>query len=195
MIVCFKAGGLDTVRISKVKGHADDGMILHGQVRREDRLGNDAADEAADYGRRRVSPCCLLMLVGIFLGFVAVGILSFLTFIVFFIAISRAVVNHDDLGGTAPHPLVWSAGALRKRRRLVHAVRDRAFLPGPPGVWHSEWLQVPATVICADGIALWPYTPGLVVKWGSFLNSLHWPVGDLDLGGWWCLPCGVAYLI
>ena len=40
--------GLDTVCISKVKGHADDGMVLHGQVRREDKLGNDAADEAAD---------------------------------------------------------------------------------------------------------------------------------------------------
>ena len=37
--------GLDTVCISKVKGHADDGMVLHGQVRREDKLGNDAADE------------------------------------------------------------------------------------------------------------------------------------------------------
>ena len=37
---------------------------------------------------------------------------------------------HDDGGGTAPHPLVWSAGALPKRRRLVHAVPDRAFLPG-----------------------------------------------------------------
>ena len=31
--------GLDTVRISKVKGHADDGMVLHGQVCREDKLG------------------------------------------------------------------------------------------------------------------------------------------------------------
>ena len=30
------------------------------------------------------------------------------------------------------------------------------FLPGPPGIWHSEWLQVPATAICADDIALWP---------------------------------------
>ena len=38
--------GLDTVRITKVKGHADDAMVLHGRVRREDRLGNDAADEA-----------------------------------------------------------------------------------------------------------------------------------------------------
>ena len=48
--------GLDTVCVSKVKGHADDGMVQHGQVRREDGLGNDAADEAADFGRRRVSP-------------------------------------------------------------------------------------------------------------------------------------------
>ena len=44
--------GLDTVCISKVKGHADDGMVQHGEVRREDKLGNDAADEAADFGRR-----------------------------------------------------------------------------------------------------------------------------------------------
>ena len=32
---------------------------------------------------------------------------------------------------------------------------------------------------------LWPYTRGLLVKWVSFLGSLHWPVGrmDLDVGG------------
>ena len=65
---------------------------------------------------------------------------------------------------------------------MIHAVRDRAFLPGPPGIWHSEWFQVPAAAICAEDIALWPYTPGLLVKWVSLLNSLHWPVGDLDLG-------------
>ena len=46
--------GLDTVKISKVKGHADDGMVLDGRVRDFDRLGNNAADEAADFGRRRV---------------------------------------------------------------------------------------------------------------------------------------------
>ena len=43
--------GLDTVRISKVKGH--EGMVLDGQVREMDRL-DDAADEVADFGRRRV---------------------------------------------------------------------------------------------------------------------------------------------
>ena len=51
--------GLDTVRISKVKGHADDAMVLHGQVRGEDRLGNDAADEAADFGPRSVNPAVI----------------------------------------------------------------------------------------------------------------------------------------
>ena len=46
--------GLDTVKITKVKGHADEGMVLDGRVRDLDRLGNKAADEAADFGRRRV---------------------------------------------------------------------------------------------------------------------------------------------
>ena len=36
--------GRDTVRISEVKGHADDSMVLGGGVREVDRLGNDAAD-------------------------------------------------------------------------------------------------------------------------------------------------------
>ena len=74
------------------------------------------------------------------------------------------MINHDGLGGTAPDPLVWSAGSLPKRRRLVHAVRDRAFLPGPPDIWHSEWFQIPDAAVCAEDIALWPYTPGLLVK-------------------------------
>ena len=63
-------------------------------------------------------------------------------------------------------PLLLSAGALPKRRRLVHAVWDRAFLPGPPGIWDSDWVHVLATAICAEDIAHWPYTPGLLVKWG-----------------------------
>ena len=63
------------------------------------------------------------------------------------------MVNHDGREGTAPDPLVWSAGARPKSRRVVHAVRDRAFLPGPPGIWDSEWVTVPATAICVDDIA------------------------------------------
>ena len=128
--------GLGTVKVSKVKGHADDGMVLDGCVRDLDRLGNNAADEAADFGRRRV-PVMSLMLVVIWLEFVIVGILLSVIFIVFFVAIARTVVNHDDGGGTAPDPLVWSAGSLPKRRKVLHAVRDFAFLPGPVGIWEG----------------------------------------------------------
>ena len=100
----------------------------------------------------------------------------------FFIAISRAVVNHNLRGGTALDPLVLSVGARPKRRRLVHAVRDRAFLPGPPGIWDSDWVSMPATSVCAADVAHWPYTPGLLVKWVAFLGTLHWPAGSADLG-------------
>ena len=155
--------GLDTVCISKFKGHADEDMVLHGRVRREDKLGNDAADEAADFGRRRVSPAVIdarRNLSGVCGRWYPV----ILDLHRFFIAVSRAVVNHDGGPGTAPDPIVWSAGALHKRRRLVHAVRDRAFLPGPPGLWDSDWVNIPASAISAADIALWPYTPGLLVK-------------------------------
>ena len=74
--------GLDTVRISKVESHADEDMVLHGRVRGEDKLGNDAADEAADFGRRRVCPAVIDARRNLS-GFVVAGTLSFLTFIVF----------------------------------------------------------------------------------------------------------------
>ena len=159
--------GRDTVRISKVEGHADEGMVLDGRVREVERFGNDVADEAADFGRRRVGNAVID--ARRYLS----GVCGRLYPIIldphrFFIAVSRAVVNHDGRHGAAPDPLVWSAGALPKRRRLVHAVRDRAFLPGPPGLWDSDWLNIPASVISAADVALWPYTPGLLVKWGSF---------------------------
>ena len=180
--------GPDTVRISKVKGHADEAMVLHGQVREVDRLGNNAADEAADFGRRRVSNAVIdarRNLSGVCNHWYPL----LLDLHRFFIAISRAVVNHDGGIGTALDPLVWSTGALPKRRRLVHAVRDRAFLLGPPALWDSEWVNIPASVISAADVALWPYTPGLLVEWFSFLVSLHWPVGGSDLG-----VGGISYL-
>ena len=46
--------GLGTVKVTKVKGHADESMVLEGRVRNLDRLGNKAAGGAADFGRRRV---------------------------------------------------------------------------------------------------------------------------------------------
>ena len=156
LLVCWmlRLRGLDAVRTAKVKGHADESMVLDGWVREVDRLGDDAADEAADFGRRRVGNAVIdarRHLSGVCGRWYSV----ILDLHRFFIAISRAVVNHGGSNGTAPDPLVWSAGACPKRRRLVHAVRDRAFLPGPPGIWDSEWVTVLASVICAEALVSW----------------------------------------
>ena len=50
-MLCFR--GLDTVKVSKVKGHATHAMVANGDVRLEDLIGNDGADTAADFGRLR----------------------------------------------------------------------------------------------------------------------------------------------
>ena len=84
--------------------------------------------------------------------------------------------------GTALDPLVWSAGALPKRRRLVHAVRDHAFLPGPAGIWDGKWIALEAAPITADDVGTWPYSVGILFKWVAFLSSLHWPAARADLG-------------
>ena len=80
----------------------------------------------------------------------------------FFIAISQAVVFHDGRDGTVLDPPVWSAGALSNRRRLVHAVRDRAFLPGPPGIWSSDWVNVHSSAVLLKTLFI---GPTLLVFW------------------------------
>ena len=64
--------GPDTARVSKVQGHADEAMVRSGQVHEGDRLGNCAADEAADFGRSVGSVLSSLMLVETCLGFVVI---------------------------------------------------------------------------------------------------------------------------
>ena len=148
--------------------------MFGGLVREIDRLGNDAADEAADFGRRRVGDPVIdarRNLSGVCGRWYPV----ILDLHRFFIAFSRAVVNHDGRDGTVPDPLVWSAGAHPKRRRLVHAVRES-------GLWEYDWLNIPASAVSAEDIAHWAHTPGLLVKWVSFLGGLHWPAGGMDLG-------------
>ena len=51
--------GRETVRVTKVKGHAEDSDVQHGRVRLGDQLGNDAAagrrhqsEDVIDAGRR-----------------------------------------------------------------------------------------------------------------------------------------------
>ena len=129
------------------------------------------------------------MLVVICLGSVDAGFPVTIDLHRFLIAISRAVVNHVDGDGTAPDPLVWSAGVLPKRRRLVHAVRDRVFLPGPAGIWEREWIALAATPVTAEDVGAWPYSVGILVKLVAFLGTLHWPAAWCRPCGWWCFFC------
>ena len=157
--------GEGSVRISKVKGHADESLVRNGQVRALDRYGNTRADEAADFGRRRVWPevaDARRNLSGVYRRWYPVVLILHR----FFIAISRAVVNCDDSSGLAPHPLVWSAGGLPKRRRIV-----------------------PPVAVTAEDICLWPCSLGILVKLVTFLGSLHWPFAGADLG-----PGGISYV-
>ena len=171
--------GLSTVRISKVKGHADEAMVRAGAVRDLDRMGTDGADEAAVFGRRRV-PWWVLDARRNFSGVCSRWRPVVISLHRFFIAISGAVVNHDGGAGTSIDPMVWSAGSAPKKRRV--AVRDRAFLTGPADLWVSAWVGVAATPISCRDVEVWPSSVGMLVKWVAFLGSLHWPAVECNLG-------------
>ena len=98
-------------------------MVLDGWVREVDRLGNDAADEAADFGRRRLGNAVVDARRNLS------GVCShWYPFILdiqrFFIVVSPAVVDHDVRGGTAPDPLVWSVGAHPRTLFIGHTPLD-----------------------------------------------------------------------
>ena len=59
----------------------------------------------------------------------------------FSLAISCAVVNYDGNGCIAPDPLVWSSGALPKRRRLGFVTGQCCLVHQL--FWDSEWINVP----------------------------------------------------
>ena len=45
-----KAKGVGTVGLTKVKGHATNEMVAEGSVQKDDKEGNDMADDAANKG-------------------------------------------------------------------------------------------------------------------------------------------------
>ena len=84
----IERGGGETVRITKVKCHADEDMVQIGRV---DQVGSNTADKAADFRRRRVGPGVIDVrrdLSGVCRCWCPIVMEVYL----FFIAISRAVV-------------------------------------------------------------------------------------------------------
>ena len=121
-----------------------------GQVREADKVGNDLADEAADFGRdvldarRGLAGACRIWYPDV------------RDLHRYFIAIAKVIVNDDGKGGTAPHPLCWCSGAKGKRRRFLDAVRDFAMIPEPQGLWVGSWVHWPGIVVSDDDVGRWP---------------------------------------
>ena len=140
-----------------------------------DQQGNAEADAAADLGRR----CHSEVLIDArrrLLQSRSHWLPIMLDLHRFMIAIARVSVNHDGRGGTAPDLLVWDQGSRPKVRKLAIRVNvDLASLPGPPGFLNSSWIQVDAGRNTGSDIAAWPYRVGILIRFTSFLNSLHWP--------------------
>ena len=128
-MICTR--GRETVRVTKVKGHADDVDVRQGRVRLLDKQGNAEADAAADLGRRHQSEI-LIDARRRLLGARSLWYPIMTDLHRFMIALARVSVNHDGRGGTAPDPLVWDQGSRPEVRKLHIRVNvDLASLPGP----------------------------------------------------------------
>ena len=131
--------GFDSVKVSKVKGHATRAMVDNGDVRLDDLVGNNGADAAADLGRLRQHDAVItarrdLLRVRRFWYPIILDLHRFM------VAISRIEVNHDGFGGTAPDAMVWDKGGIVKARApSFRLIADHATLPGPPGFLSSTW--------------------------------------------------------
>ena len=125
----------DTVRVTKVKGHATDSDVALGRVRLEDNVGNADADAAADLGRRHQSELLLdarssLLEVRTHWDPIVLQLHRFV------IAVARVAVNHDGKWGSAPDPLVWDQGVGRRHAGLTFALMSILLLS-----WSSRFLE------------------------------------------------------
>ena len=165
----------NTAKVVEVKSHTTDDVVQKGVVSRADKVGNDAAAEAADLCRRRRPQHVLDSRRRLF------GTCSYWYLLVeevhhSFNAVVRTVVNNDGYCGTAPDPLVWSSGALHKAPTLLLSFRSL-----------GSWL---ARLPCYQGSAPLMYRIGhtKLARWLSpvlFPRSSHWQsdVGNPGLEG------------
>ena len=94
-MICTR--GRKTVRVTDVKGHAEDADVEQGRVQLEDQLGNAEADTAADLGRRHQSEV-LIAARRRLLKVRSHWYPIMLQLHRFIIAVARVTVNHDGRG-------------------------------------------------------------------------------------------------
>ena len=166
--------GFDTVKVSKVRGHATRAMVASGDVRTEDLVGNEGADTAADLGRLRQHDDVITARRDL-LRVRRLWYPIMLDLHRFMVAISRIEANHDGFGGTAPDAMVWDKGGVAKTRApSFRLIVDHATLPGPPNFLSSTWCTLDLLPITPDDVAAWPYSVDILLVFSSFfgLSSL-----------------------
>ena len=97
----IRTRGRETVRVTKVKGHAEDVDVQQGRGRLLDQHGNAEADIAAHLGRRHQSEV-LIYAWRRLLRTRTYWYPNLLDLHRFMIAVAQVTVNHDGKGGTAP---------------------------------------------------------------------------------------------
>ena len=163
--------GFDTVKVSKVKGHATRAMVASGDVRLEDIVGNNGADAAADLGRLRQHDDVITARRDL-LRVRRLWYPIMLDLHRFMVAISRIEVNHDGFGGTAPDAMVWDKGGIVKTRApSFRLIIDRDTLPGPPNFLSS--MGVPRSLFLLLKMML---LLGLIVLTSFLYFLLFWPL-------------------
>ena len=158
-------------------------MVRTGRVRALDKAGSDLADKAAGFGRRRL-PAEVIDSRRCYLAACSDWFPPVYDLYRYFIAIAGAVVNEVH-GGSATHPIVWDRERQPKRRRVLQAVREFAWVLCPPDLWRHGSVWWPAIHVDEADVAAWPYSAAMLVKLCAFLSSLHCPavVGDLEMFG------------
>ena len=111
----IRTRGRDTVRVTKVKGHAEGVDVQQGRVRLMDQKGNSEADAAADLGRRHQSEV-LLDARRRLLKARSHWYPIMLDLHRFMIAVAGVSVNHD---GRVVLPLIPWFGIRGVRQKLV----------------------------------------------------------------------------
>ena len=178
-----------SVKVSKVKGHATGTMVAEGNVRREDKEGNDAADIAADFGRLR-QPARVIDARRCLLNAKKEWYPKILSLHKFMVAIARESLNISENSGSIIDPLCWDRGSRAKVRRIdQRVVVDFAGLPGPTGFLDSNWVTLDSGPLTGHDVSCWPFSVSMLVKFSSFLSTLRWPEGLNEMGRF-----GVSFL-
>ena len=161
----IRTRGRETVRVTKVEGHAEDVDVRQGRVRLVDQHGNAEADAAADLGRRHQSEALIdagrrLLQARCHWYPIITDLHRFMIAFLRFRSIMMVRVVRLLI--------LWFGirGAGLRFESLLFELR----------------IHVDVGRITGDDIAAWPYSVSILVKFTSFLSTWHWPSGAVELG-------------